>query len=302
MFIGIAMVATVTAVATSFLTSRDALEETVREKKQMLASMLEYYRMPWEQQIEIIGLFPTALDAENERNFTQLVQNMPGFIVEKIEGYTRAKALSSSIPLFSELPVDVVLEVTGKLHQRFSQVNEPIIQHGDEGFEMFFLVRGIADVVVPIGGDDELVVAVLRSGAFFGEMALVQDTRRTASVIAVMPCELLVLSKPDFQELIRKHSVLRQIFVDVVFRRHNITQVLKDSERHAEDNGTGSKRVSINPVITVVTNPLSNPVELTTSDDGSTGNNGSPEVQDSESGDSDARNRFSDLQALRAQP
>jgi CRP-like cAMP-binding protein len=131
----------------------------------------------------------------------------------------------------------------------------------------------------------------------------VQDTLRTASVIAVMPCELLVLSKPDFQELIRKHSVLRQIFIDVVFRRHNITQVLKDSERQSEENGTGSKRVSINPVITVVTNPLSKPVEMTISDDGSsTGNNGSPEVQDLESGRSDARNLFSDLHALRAQP
>jgi hypothetical protein len=220
MFAGVGLVASVTAFGTSALTSNDALEQSAREKKQMLASMLEYFRIPWDEQIEIINLFPTALDAENVREFTQLVQSMPAFIVERVEGYTRAKALSSAIPLFSELPLAVMLELTSNLHQRFSQANEEIISVGAEGYEMFFLVRGVAEVVVKIGAED-VVVQVLRSGTYFGEVALIRDTTRTASVVSVGPCELLVLSRPDFKELTEKHEVLRQRFLDDIFKRYN---------------------------------------------------------------------------------
>merc|ERR1719197_176459 len=104
MFAGVGLVASVTAFGTSALTTQDALEQAASEKKQMLASMLEYFSIPWEEQIEIINLFPTALDAENVRNFTQLIQSMPPFIVDRVEGYTRAKALSTAVPVFSELP------------------------------------------------------------------------------------------------------------------------------------------------------------------------------------------------------
>ena len=56
MFGGVAMIASVTAFATSFLTTTDALQDAIRERKQMLASMIEHYRIPWEVQVEIIAL------------------------------------------------------------------------------------------------------------------------------------------------------------------------------------------------------------------------------------------------------
>uniref|UniRef100_A0A7S1LQR2 Cyclic nucleotide-binding domain-containing protein n=1 Tax=Neobodo designis TaxID=312471 RepID=A0A7S1LQR2_NEODS len=225
MVFGVMMISAITALATSTITARDALDEAVRAKKAMLSSMLEYYRIPWQEQIEIIGLFPVALDKENEKGFTNLVENLPGFMVGRIERYTRAKALADAIPLFSELPVDVVLDVTSKLQQHFATANEEIISKGDEGNEMFFLVRGVADVIIPVSDTEDLVVASLRSGAFFGEMALLQNTTRTASVVTVVPCELLVLSKSDFQHLVHEHQILEKLFLEVIFARLELTSL-----------------------------------------------------------------------------
>ena len=75
-----------------------------------------------------------------------------------------------------------------------------VIVEGDIGREMFFLEAGEVQVVL---GDTNRVVATLKSGAFFGEMALIDDSsrRRTASILAATFCDVQVLAKEDFDAI-----------------------------------------------------------------------------------------------------
>jgi CRP-like cAMP-binding protein len=61
-------------------------------------------------------------------------------------------------------------------------------------------------------GGAELHVSVLEDGDFFGEIALLEDVRRTATVRALTPCLLLVLDRGEFQELLAEAPALRQVF------------------------------------------------------------------------------------------
>ena len=70
-----------------------------------------------------------------------------------------------------------------------------IVRRGDAGESMFFIARGEVEVLVPSGP------VTLQEGDFFGEMAVIGRTARTATVIARRSCDLLVLDAADLLKL-----------------------------------------------------------------------------------------------------
>jgi len=202
---GLAGVATMTAFATKFVATKDKLEEQLTSKKQMMDSMLRYYNIPWNVQRQVISMFPQVLEAQSEHEFAKMTESLPKFVAEQIQDFTRSKMLQA-VPFFRDLSKECTLDMTRRLEQRFCPVKELVVTAGDIGREMFILVRGVVEVLVPNKNDtnEELVVAVLRNGAFFGEIALVEETTRMASIQAVTLCELLVLGKDDFDDLTSK--------------------------------------------------------------------------------------------------
>jgi CRP-like cAMP-binding protein len=79
------------------------------------------------------------------------------------------------------------------------------VRKGDEGDSMFIIASG--EVEVELGGGREPVA--LGPGQFFGEMALIERTARTATVRATDECKLLELNGKDFHELARHHPELK---------------------------------------------------------------------------------------------
>lgn len=112
------------------------------------------------------------------------------------------KALLARVPLFDSLDA-VALDAIGRLLKpRFALPGEPIIRAGEKGREMFFLVSGAVEVAIPNHP------VRLGSGDFFGELALLTQTPRTADVTALGYCELLVLTAADFSDLLGHHPEL----------------------------------------------------------------------------------------------
>ena len=75
-----------------------------------------------------------------------------------------------------------------------------IIREGEAGKSMFLIARGVVRVLR--GQDDEeVVLASLLPGDFFGEMALLHDDRRSATCLAVTPCALYELTREDIKHI-----------------------------------------------------------------------------------------------------
>lgn len=91
-----------------------------------------------------------------------------------------------------------------------------IIQRGEDGHEFFILAEGGAQVVLGGGGTREEVVDVLSPGDSFGEIALVEKVRRTATIRAMTSCKVLVLQRSAFDALFPEGSDERAKLTSVI--------------------------------------------------------------------------------------
>ena len=89
----------------------------------------------------------------------------------------------------------------------------PLVEEGDFGYAMFAIVRGMAEVT-----HDGAVLRTLGPGDVFGEIAVLSGGRRTATVTATTPMELIVIMNRDIWKLERDEpdiaASLRQTIAD----------------------------------------------------------------------------------------
>ena len=107
----------------------------------------------------------------------------------------------AAIPLFQQLPVGAINKINEKLDVKLFQKNEEIFKKGDEGDAMFIIEQGQVKV------DLENPV-YLGPGDFFGEMALISNSPRNATLVATDDSKLFELQKSDLEELFDEHEVL----------------------------------------------------------------------------------------------
>ena len=103
----------------------------------------------------------------------------------------------ASVPFFAFLDALKISEIADLLELKRVPADFLIINEGDPADAIYFISVGQVEV--------ELSSGQIRLGAgdFFGEIALLKECKRTASVRSISPCELMVLSVHDFQALLR---------------------------------------------------------------------------------------------------
>ena len=102
--------------------------------------------------------------------------------------------------------------------RRFAQ-GEVIASEGEDATAFFVVTEGRAEVIKGLGQDDEAVLAQLREGEVFGEMALLDGYPRLVSVRATTDCECFVLTRWDFLALVRTSPEVAVAVLRVLSRR-----------------------------------------------------------------------------------
>lgn len=83
-----------------------------------------------------------------------------------------------------------------------------IFQYGDPGDKLFMILEGKVRISRQVSGMGEEALAVLGAGQVFGEVALLDESPRSADAIAHERCRLLVIAKDDFDDLLFFHKDL----------------------------------------------------------------------------------------------
>jgi CRP-like cAMP-binding protein len=126
----------------------------------------------------------------------------------------RAYRLRTTVPLFSELDTESLVELSEHFQPESFHAGVSVIHQGEKGDKFYILLEGTAEVLRAVGGM-ESPLAILQDGSFFGEMALLSRVPRTATVRARTTCSTLSLERHHFDQLIARHGHIRQ-FLEVV--------------------------------------------------------------------------------------
>jgi PPM family protein phosphatase len=111
--------------------------------------------------------------------------------------------LIQKIPLFRYLTYQELMKVLAVASVRSYMPNDPIIVENSLGNEMFVILSGSVSLL-----KSGQMIRPLKPGAFFGEMGLIDNAPRSASIVAAEPTRLMVIGRADFYPLLRKEPNL----------------------------------------------------------------------------------------------
>ena len=114
-------------------------------------------------------------------------------------------AILKRIPIFKSLKNREVRAVERILHQRDYQPGEIVFQQGNPGVGMYIIHTGRVEVIFEPTGQ---VLAELGDGEFFGELGLIDESPRSATVVARSDCKLFGFFQSDLRDLIERNPRL----------------------------------------------------------------------------------------------
>ena len=114
-----------------------------------------------------------------------------------------AGALVERVPFFRHASAEFLRDVIPRLDARQFSPGEILVHEGDVGDEMYFLTKGRAEV---LRGDAPRPLTVLREGSFFGELAILLDAPRAATVRALNDVEVYALGRDGVLQLAEAHT------------------------------------------------------------------------------------------------
>ncbi|HEY6860974.1 MAG TPA: cyclic nucleotide-gated ion channel [Pseudolabrys sp.] len=121
----------------------------------------------------------------------------------------------SRVPLFAELDAAEISDIMGLLRAQVVEPGEVIVRKGDAAHSMYFIAAGEVEIVLK-GRKEPIRLGV---GQFFGEIAVLRRSRRSATVIALARTNLLVLDAHDLHALMQRDPRIAKRIKDVVDKR-----------------------------------------------------------------------------------
>lgn len=127
--------------------------------------------------------------------------------------------LLRNLPLFTGVDDSALLGISHVARLRKAPRNSTIVRSGDATDSVYVLVSGSAKVCNSDADGREVILTLLGPGEFFGEMGLIDDSPRSADVIAEESCELIAIAKKDFERCLALSSDLALNIMKNLVRR-----------------------------------------------------------------------------------
>ena len=134
-------------------------------------------------------------------------------------------SMLARVPLFQDFDAQILGEVMNLMRAQAVAPGGIISARGEPATAMYFIVSGEVEAQTP---DHSLRFG---PGDFFGELALLHESARRATIVAITPCRLVALGADDFARLMRRHPKLKQRVEEVAEARLKAIGGLADISR-----------------------------------------------------------------------
>ena len=138
---------------------------------------------------------------------------------------TVSTAVLKAVPLFSSFPEEQLRMLAQVVTRRSAARSSTVLAAGDLTDSLYIVLSGRLKVMMSDAEGKEVILSILGPGEFFGEMGLIDDSPRSASVVAIEACELLSIAKRDFKKCLAENFEMAMAVMRGLVRR------LREAER-----------------------------------------------------------------------
>ncbi|MGH8690493.1 MAG: Crp/Fnr family transcriptional regulator [Burkholderiales bacterium] len=132
---------------------------------------------------------------------------------------TVSTAVLKAVPLFASFPEDQLRMLTMVVARKSAPRSTTIMAGGDPTDSLYIVLSGRLKVMMSDAEGKEVILSILTPGEFFGEMGLIDDEPRSASVVTIEPCELLSIAKRDFKKCLAENFEMATAVMRGLVRR-----------------------------------------------------------------------------------
>ncbi len=125
----------------------------------------------------------------------------------------------AQVEIFAGLSGEELEMLAGSSVSRQYPKNTVIINDGDNADSLYLIDSGRVKVYCSDKNGKEFIMNTLEAGDYFGELALLDDDRRSASVRTMEKCSFRIIYKEDFQRVISEHPNIARILMRNLTRR-----------------------------------------------------------------------------------
>ncbi len=221
--LGAAMYGLVIGNIANLLANIDVSKTQYKEKMDKINAFMKYQNIPHDLQKKINDYYDYLWESRRGYDESSVLADLPDPLKVSVSLHIN-KEIIEKVPIFQHAGEDLIKEIIMNLEPVVFTPGDYVVVAGEVGFDMFFISKGSVDV---LSADEKVKYTTLTSGAFFGEIALLLSTPRTATIKAVEYCDFYRLHKDTFDKIISRYPDFEASIKELAEKRKAETESSK---------------------------------------------------------------------------
>ncbi|MDX1958337.1 MAG: cyclic nucleotide-binding domain-containing protein [Leptospiraceae bacterium] len=184
-----------------FLNNLDHARNTFEDKMEKIHTFIKYRNFPNDLREKIFNYYNFIWETRRGYDEIEIMSELPNSLRMKIALFLN-RSIFERIPIFQDAQEDLINEIVLLLKPMIFIPGDIIFRKGDSPNGMYFISNGLLELVNDETGE---VFVSMSEGGFFGELALLQNSPRTATVRAAKYSDLYFLDKQHFLSVIERY-------------------------------------------------------------------------------------------------
>jgi CRP-like cAMP-binding protein len=236
MIVGLCLIAFLISELNVFLFGKKQGSAAFQRKIDRVSYEMEYYGVPDDIQRQVKAFYDYIWihQKQYDDEIALLSDDQMSTDLQRKLALYLFKDVVSHISLFSEIDDLLLGEICLSLRTRIFLPQDMILFKGDVGKELFIIAKGVVEVLRDDLSPPQRQKAppiLLKSGSFFGEIALIMETRRTCSVQARTICETNILEQDTFDTILQRNPDFAKRMNELVVARQLERSLTKSDEQ-----------------------------------------------------------------------
>ncbi|MDX9802116.1 MAG: ion transporter [Spirochaetia bacterium] len=200
----------------NLIANLDIARAQQREKIEKINTFMQYRNLPSDLQKKVNDYYNYIWETRRGYDESSVLHELPASLKTNISIFLN-KEMIEKVPLFRGAGDALIRDIIMNLEPVVYTPDDYVVKKGEMGYDMYFISRGSVDVV---SEDEKIVYATLSSGHFFGEIALLLSTPRTATIKTKEYCDLYRLNKDIFDRVLERYPVFAEKIKDMADKRN----------------------------------------------------------------------------------